>query len=165
MTVRLIFSDNGGIYLDTDVLALKSLKTLRKYPLTLVPSLPNTVSNGIILTEQNSPYLCLLEHNYYDYTPREFRLNSVVATKKLYDVFPHLVHLGETHRFFKPSFEEKYKLLTDRVDWSDSYLMHIWKHGIGGKIPKGPEEIRQMNNTLGDVMRYVYYGSKDILLN
>ena len=158
-----LFSDNGGIYLDTDVLVLKSLATLRRHPTTMVPSLANTISNGFIITRQNSPYLCLLQHNYFDYQPESFRLNSVLATKKLYDLYPWMVHLGKTEAFFNPSWTNRTQLITDHVDWSNNYLMHIWTRGIGADIPINPKQIRHMNNTLGDIMRYVYYGSRDLL--
>ena len=123
----------------------------------------NTISNGVILTEKYSPFLCLFGHNYYDFDPKLWRTNSVLATKRIYDIFPHLVHLEKTEAFFNPKYADRAMLIGGHIDWSENYVMHIWRGSIGGTIPKYPNDIRKMNNTLGEVMRYVYFGSKELV--
>ena len=52
-------------------------------------------------------------------------------------------------------------LYRGHMDWSDSYTMHIWKRQ--GHVPDTPDETQALDSTLGEVMRFVYYGDKKLI--
>ena len=72
---KLYVSAYGGIYLDTDVLVLKSLDPLRVHKLTLGVSGPNEISNGIIIARRGAPFLRMWLENYHSYVPGVWGLN------------------------------------------------------------------------------------------
>nr|XP_039250671.1 uncharacterized protein LOC120328293 [Styela clava] len=47
----------GGIYLDSDVIILKSMNPLRKYPFTIGRSTEYSLSNGVMLSEPDSSFI------------------------------------------------------------------------------------------------------------
>lgn len=65
-----LWSDYGGIYLDSDVLLLKSLDPLRTYPLTLgrVDGSRTEIANGIILAKSGTDFLRLWALTYATYS-------------------------------------------------------------------------------------------------
>ena len=154
----LYLSDNGGIYLDTDVIVLKSFDTLRKmYPLTLGRPSSVSVANGIIISAPRRPFICVWLNGYRDYDPASpgaWGKYSVITAHKLAQLFPRHIHIEE-RSLLHPSWAGELPLMFDKIyDWSNNYAMHIWKSLR--PVPKGPEDIQTLNTTLGQVMRHAY---------
>ena len=62
-----------------------------------------------------------------------------------------------------PSWAEAEQLFDWRTEWTnENYAFHIWKRY--GNVPADEEGIKALNTTLGEVMRYVYYGSRELVL-
>jgi len=152
-------SENGGIYLDTDVIVLKSFDPLRKtYPLTLGRETVSSIANGIIISTPRQPFLCVWYHGYRNYDPHEpgaWSYYSVITAHKLAELFPNHVHV-EDRSLVHPSWhEEEVSLLFEKhYDWSKNFAIHVWKRY--GRVPKDPRDIDNLNTTLGEIMRYVY---------
>ena len=151
-----VFVDNGGIYLDTDIIALKSLDPLRKYRTTLASADDGVISNGVILTEPHSPFLCMWLHNYHTYNRGIWGGNSVTAGYKLFQTFPDLIHREPKDSFYNPGYKNRMEMFTKHLDLSNNYLIHIFQNRE--KLPKEISEIDRMDNTLGDVLKFVYNG-------
>ena len=158
-----VFVDNGGIYIDTDVISIKSLDPLRKYKTTMASDTDRVLSNGVILTEPYSPFLCLWRHAYYRYTPRIWGGSSTIAGYKLFQTFPDLIHFEPRASFYNPDWRNRKKLVTEHLNISSNFLIHIFRGGIEKQLPKQLSDIDSMDNTLGDVMRFVHYGKTDLV--
>ena len=161
---KLYVSAYGGIYLDTDVLVLKSLDPLRVHKLTLGVSGPNEISNGIIIARRGAPFLRMWLENYHSYVPGVWGLNSVTFGHRLYELFPHLVHVEREH-LLRPTWKETdliYSTHGKYYDWRHSYTFHVSAEGRF-KVPENPEQLKGYDNTLGQVMRYIYFGSPKLL--
>ena len=75
----------GGIYLDPDVLVLRSFDPLRRMPLTLArehmkPFL--IISNGIIICRRGVVFMRLWLESYRTYDPDDWAYNSVRVPAK-----------------------------------------------------------------------------------
>lgn len=158
--VRLhIIKENGGIYLDTDVIVLKSFDPLReKYALTLGHSYPEALANGIIISAPHQPFICVWYHSYREYNkPRKDWWNyfSVKRAYTLSKLFPGHVHV-ESRSLMHPSFvkEELPLMFNKYYDLSNNYAIHVWKRKA--RVPSSPEEMGKVNSTLTAVMRRVY---------
>ena len=146
----------GGIYLDRDVLPVKSFDPLRVYDLVLGRELPGSLANGIIVARKGAPFLRIWHETYRDYRPKKWAYNSVSVPSLLSDLLPHLIHI-ELKSLVRPNYLET-KLLYDSVyDWSRNYCVHLYK-GRGVSRPSRPEDIDRKNSTVGQIMRLLYYG-------
>ena len=157
-------SDYGGIYLDTDMLILKTLDPLRVHKLTLGVSGPEEISNGIIIAQRCALFLRMWLENYHNYVPRIWGYNSVTVGYLLYKLFPHLVHVEKEH-LLRPTWKETdliYSIHNKSYNWSQNYSFHVSAENRF-KVPKTPEQLKGYNNTLGQVMRYIYFGNPKLL--
>ena len=154
----------GGIYLDTDVLILKSFDPLRKYNLVLGRATKTTIANGIMIARKGALFLRLWLENYRNYNRDIFGGNSVVFSNLLQKLYPHLVYveldslLGPTYR----QLEYMYGINNKFFDWSKSLSIHIFGENQY-RVPGTPEQLKGFNSTLGQVMRYIYFGSPNLL--
>lgn len=90
--------EHGGIYLDLDVLIIKSFDPLRKYmyPCTVGLENPNRVCGGIIVCAADSVFLKLwMEHYIYDYKIWTWAYNSGLVPTSLARRYPDLIHIEE----------------------------------------------------------------------
>ena len=53
--------------------------------------------------------------------------------------------------------------MTEHLNISSNFLIHIFRGGIEKHLPKQLGDIDSMDNTLGDVMRFVHYGKTDLV--
>ena len=147
------------------MLILKSLDPLRVHTLTLGRPLPVALSNGIMLARKGALFLRMWLENYRNYDPSSWGGNSVLFSNSLHKLYPHLVHVEETRLVRPNSRELAYLYGADNkfYNWTQSYSMHIYGETKGYKLPKTPEQLKGYNNTLGQVMRHIYFGSPDLL--
>ncbi|CAH1785166.1 unnamed protein product, partial [Owenia fusiformis] len=104
----LILNRNGGICLDTDVIALKSFDPLRVYPFTMgSESITKWVllSGGIILSEPGSTFLKIWINNYVDDQSSQWAYNSGKMPTKIAARFPEDIHIEMTS-LHRPSHKE-----------------------------------------------------------
>lgn len=98
--------------------------------------------------------------SYNNYDPSKWGDNSVLMAEKLARKFPDLIHVFEHHCAFYPHglvlYNQNYK-------WSHSYGLHIYKTGHIPELQKiNFETVRNINNTIGAVFRYILFGSKEL---
>ena len=65
------------------------------------------------------------------------------------------------YRLTTPDWEERYKLWNEVIDWRDLYVVHVMGHHR--EDTSTPESIKTLDSTFGQVMRYIYYGSPDVI--
>ena len=161
-TIKLIYtmcccvSDYGGIYLDWDVLALRSFHPLRQYEVTLGRETKVSLANGIILAKRAPAFLRIWLETYRSYRSNEWAAHSTQMPHKLLQLFPHLLHVEETS-LVRPNFNEKDLLFRGHYPWQNNYAMHVWKKK--GPVPQNSTQLKGLNSTLGDIMRHVLYAT------
>ena len=155
------FLDNGGIYLDTDIIVLRSFDPLRRFATTLGRETSYGLGSGIILAEPNSVFIHLWLNSFKSYNPWPWNWAkyAVWTPHVLARQFAEEIHIEET-RLQHPTWAQSDQLCEKLYDWSENYAVHVWKRFC--EVPQTVEEINSLNNTLGEVFRYVYYGSKKL---
>ena len=82
--------------------------------------------------------------------------NSACVTYQLYLQRPDLVHV-EPEKFTTPDCQNRHLLWDTVIDWRQLNVIHVMTHKIEASFL--PENIKRLNKTFGEVMRFVYYGS------
>ena len=157
-------SANGGIYLDTDIIVLRSFNPLRFHPSTLGRETSYGLGSGIIVGEPLSKFICIWLHAYRNYNPWPWHwaAYAVWAPHNLAKIFPDDINI-EKNTLHSPSWQETEQIYKMTIDWSEKYAIHVWhRYGYVPTQPESPGGIEHLNNTLGQIMRYVYYGDKEI---
>lgn len=150
--------DNGGIYLDLDVLVLRSFTPLLNYTVVLGRETSTTLGNNVILAAAKAPFLCLWRQLYSDYSPWPWnwaRFSTWEPHTLATLLPPHIGPHVESDAFQRPNYYQLDSMFHGHFNWSSSYAMHVWHRW--GSVPESLEQMNSADNTLGDVMRYVYH--------
>lgn len=158
--------DYGGIYMDLDVIVLKSLKPLMcKNEMILGAETEVKLNTGFMLAKPGARFIKLWL-NYYlvNYEPHVWDFNAVCVPFNLWRLHTDLVHV-ELRSFHHPNWrsdEVKY-IFNPRFhyDWSQNYVMHTWYRSYGRKHTPG--DIKMLNTTLGQMFRFIWYGKQDLI--
>ena len=159
----IIFIDIGGIYLDTDVIVLKSFDPLRRYTFTLGQEDDIKLGNGVIVSQPNDTFLEKWFNTY-----RTFRYNETWAyhdteiPMKLYKMFPKYIHVEKTS-INRPNWHRRELdiIYKRQYLWRGNYCIHLWFRFH--KIQHNLTDIRKMKTTFGEIVRYVLFGSSELL--
>lgn len=116
--------------------------------------------SALIYAEKGALFIEKQIDSYNNYDPSKLGDNSVLMAEKLARKFPDLIHVFEHHCAFYPHglvlYNQNYK-------WSHSYGLHIYKTGHIPELQKiNFETVRNINNTIGAVFRYILFGSKEL---
>lgn len=124
---------------------------------------PPKLIAGIIVGRRNATFLRLLYESYKNnYRWWDWDYNCARIAYQLYLKRPDLLHV-EPYRLTTPDWTERRKLWNDVIDWSDLYVVHVMAHFEHSDEVYTPENIRRVNTTFGQIMRYVYYGSPEMI--
>ena len=141
---------------------LRSFDPIRTYGLTLARESSHALSNGIILAKRSSLFIQIWLEAYITFNPSQWGEHSVIMAQNLFSLFPHLVHVEES-KLLTPPYGERYVLFkSGAFDWKNNYAVHVWKKPgtipshILETIPSHPREMQSLNNSLGDIMRFMY---------
>ena len=159
-----ILMEQGGIYLDTDVLLIKSLDPLRKYEFVLGEEKadPLLLCSSIILANKKAPFLKLwMEHYLMDRQVKNWGYNSGKVPTVISKRYPDLIHIVQEH-FQHPSWSElDYLYGMKAYPWREHYTLHLWHSVLSVHDPKkmdiSPDTIKTLNSTYGQVARHIYY--------
>lgn len=158
-----ILLEYGGIYLDYDVIVLRSFDPLRVYDATLGKEKPPKFIAGIIVARKNAPFVKLWYESYRNnYRPIDWDFNCARVTYQLYQKRPDLLHV-EPYRFTTPDWTERENLWNKVIDWKGMglYVIHVMLHLNWQEYT--PENVKSLNSTFGQVVRYIYYGSPSLI--
>ncbi|ELU04130.1 hypothetical protein CAPTEDRAFT_219581 [Capitella teleta] len=152
---------HGGIYLDLDVIILRSFDSLLKHDVTMGAESPDLLGSGLILSKADSTFLKLWLETYRNFTDGDWNRFSVRKPMEIAKAHPDLLHI-EWFGFHRPNwFEREWIYSTGLLwDWSENFAMHLWYRTHDTEYE--PESIRKLNSTLGEVFRFVFYGSGNI---
>ncbi|OWF41655.1 uncharacterized protein LOC110462107 [Mizuhopecten yessoensis] len=158
-----VLEDQGGIFLENDVIVLKPFTPLRKYAFTMgleYHSNPGRLNNGIIVAKKNATFLNIWRETYRNFTEREWDEHSSIIPYHLQYQFPHLIHVEERSLNY-PSGPDRRLIYQDIYDWGDNYAIHLWYdlHAL----THSPNDIKSMNTTFGQIARYVYYNTTKLM--
>ncbi len=168
-----VLSENGGIYLDLDVIVVRSFDPLRRFPCTVGTELIKNekvlvVCGAVVICSRQSQFLHFWLQSFIDdYRQEMWAYNSGRVPTILWQKYPDLVHVEKTS-FFRPAwFQLDQIFLNKPYDWKEkNYLIHLWNSILEEKkyIPEPTfENIRTWNGTFGEIARYVLYGSPDVI--
>ena len=133
-----VLSQFGGIYLDTDVYVVQSLKRFFKYEMTLDWDRDKTLELQTIIAYKNARFLRLWLESYQFYDPTQWVYNSeVLPTKVILVNRPDLIH--RVYGKFGPWGPTVCPLLysTYYEDWqTEYYAFHLYMRGNSLKYHK-----------------------------
>lgn len=161
-----ILLKQGGMYIDFDVIALRSLDKLRVYPCTLgvesgSEQTAGLVNAGLILAEPNSTFIRRWLDSYRNYNAKSVEkggwlVNSGIVPTNLTRQHPNTVHV-ESNILHDTSG----LIFSTYLNLTDIYVIHMWLHLWKhysveiGKIMSICDSLG-MNNTYGDLARRFY---------
>lgn len=161
-----ILKQFGGIYMDLDVVILKSLRPLMCYEMTMGQETEVKVNNGIILAIPGARFIDYwLDVYHLNFNPNIFDFNSVKTAYSLWQKHSSLLHIeprSMNHPNWRPN-EIKY-IYTQNMsyNWKNNYCLHLWYRTQ--KREHDPTTIKTINSTLGQVFRYIWYGSSKLIM-
>lgn len=146
--------------MDTDEYFLRPGDELRNSNCTMGKAHDRSIGSALIYAEKGALFIEKWIDSYNHYDPSKWGDNSVLMAEKLARKFPDLIHVFEHHCAFYPHglvlYNQNYK-------WSHSYGLHIYKTGHIPELQKiNFETVRNINNTIGAVFRYILFGSKEL---
>lgn len=159
----LVLQEMGGIYLDTDVIALKSFDPLREYPFTMgleYHGEPGRVNNGVIISKPNATFLNVWKLTYESFSSSEWDYHSCVIPYLLRNRYSNILHI-EHKTLVYPSGPDRNLIYDAIYDWSNNYSIHLWYRLY--QIEHNPESVKMMNTTYGQIARFVLYNSSDLI--
>ncbi|XP_014678704.1 PREDICTED: uncharacterized protein LOC106818518 [Priapulus caudatus] len=157
-----IIRSHGGIYLDFDVVVLKSFDPLRVHDCVLgvesgkAAGTRNMTNAGVIIGAKNATFLNMWYDGYRDYRENWLYNSAVVPNKlrakhgQLLHVDPNIWHDTSGHIF--KSF----------ADLSHTYAYHMWVNHNFRNVPGvnkhdiNPQDAFLMNNTFGELLLRFY---------
>jgi len=142
-----ILMREGGIYLDMDVICLKSFAPLLKHSFVMGKQETRGLCNAVILAAQNAPFLRAWHEGYRSFrsSGRDNRWDehSVLLPNALATEFPSDIHVEGPGSFFWPSykspdplwkecspesaFSEQEQLADDYQTLGNSFCIHLWE--------------------------------------
>ncbi|KAL5020457.1 hypothetical protein ScPMuIL_003349 [Solemya velum] len=157
-----VLKEYGGIYLDTDVIVLRSFEFLRNYTYTMGMEGDVTFCNAIILAQKNATFLHQWYQSYKTYNPKEWAVHSGVKSFQLFKQFPDLIHVMNKTSFFTPSWGQKQLIYKDNYDWSGNIALHLYSVHKQPFKEETIETIKYLNTTLGSLARFVLFNEKKL---
>lgn len=166
-----ILKKYGGIYLDMDVVVLKSFDDLRIHDCVLGvetgPHKPtfNVTNAGVILAKPDSTFLDMWYEGYRHYNGKCWLCNSGYMPNRIRKKHPNLVHIEP-----KIWHDTGLNIFKKHINLTGIYAYHMWvyfgmyHHPVPGLnfANLKPENIYKLNNTFGDLIRRFYVNSYDL---
>lgn len=159
----LVSAEYGGIYLDTDVLVLKSFDPLRNYSTVMGRETDDKLNNGIIVARRGATFLRLMQAAYRSYRGHNesWEYTPVVLPHRLAAIFPDLIHIERTS-IARPNMDEAEmrRFFRGVYDWSNNYCVHVWTNNGRYRLPSQPPKTSLRNWTLCNIIYYILYDKK-----
>lgn len=121
----------GGIYLDVDVLCLRSFKSLLHYECVLGEEHNEGLCNAVILAQPNSPFLRRWFAEYSSFNDQQWNEHSVRVPRRLADAHPDQLHIEPPTAFYWPMHWPNHLaqfFLSPGSCFSErSFCVHLWE--------------------------------------
>lgn len=156
-----ILYERGGIYLDLDVIVMKSFDEFLEFELVMGEEgyKPRKgLCNAVILAKPEARFLRRWLCEYKDFTDIKWNQFSVKTPYKLSLMYPEEIHVLGYKKFFWPMwFEEDLKMLfsDSDLDLSENYTLHLWQHGSYEKYLKdlNPNYVISVETVFNKIVR------------
>lgn len=154
MEVMLLY---GGLYGDTDIVAVRSFDALLNYSITMGRDAPGTVSNGIIFAHRGAPYLYLFHYSYRTFKTSEWVEHSTVGNQEIYRRCPELLRV-ESRNLIVPDFTRRKDMFNVSISLNldAAYSIHVWHRDF--PFEPNPMLLLMWNCSAATVFRNTYYG-------
>ncbi len=121
----------GGIYLDTDVILLRSLEKLLDFPMVMGMEGDYGLCNGVLIGSKNNPFLQRWYFEYQNFDDNNWNHHSVILPKKMARENPTEIVLLASSAFYEPTFSEVESKIFNTgnvmVDLaSKQFALHLW---------------------------------------
>lgn len=127
--------ENGGIYLDTDMLILKDISPLLDKDLVLGEEESGIISAGMIASAKGHPFI-KKALDYYDANPNELITIPRILTK-VWQEYPKKEDVRILSKeFFYPYNSEEIKSWDRKTVPNNCYGVHMWNYSWGSPINK-----------------------------
>uniref|UniRef100_A0A060T4Z4 ARAD1C45760p n=1 Tax=Blastobotrys adeninivorans TaxID=409370 RepID=A0A060T4Z4_BLAAD len=140
MRLRVMYEE-GGIYMDTDTIALRSFERLRHNPRGLIlgsegPS-RNGLANGVILARKHSNFIRKWIDSYVDFVVGEWNDHSVIKPKELSEQYPEEICKLAPSVYYWPMYPKEHidymhEELSD--DQAKEFIERVERYG-GSMLP------------------------------
>ncbi|XP_002122051.2 uncharacterized protein LOC100184557 [Ciona intestinalis] len=154
-----ILLETGGIYMDDDVVVLKSLDSLRNNEMVLGEENYDALANSIIMASPNSWFLKKWFTYYKDFNDTKWSESSCFVPWSLWHLFPSTINVVK-ERMLRPNWEEIKFLYHELWDWRDNYTVHLYSRfmiNVDGTPERSLQELSVLNTTYGEIARYVLW--------
>ena len=150
----------GGIYMDLDMVILKSLDPLRVYNTTVGRATFFTLSNGLIISKPDAEFLNIWHSSYKTFDDSKWVEHSAIIPFKLSRKHPDSIHV-EDRKLQRPNWSEKEWIFGKKIyNLTENYSLNLAYRFYN--IDHNQDDIKHMDSTAGNVFRYIYYGTNDI---
>nr|XP_039261511.1 uncharacterized protein LOC120337701 [Styela clava] len=170
-----ILKEQGGIYLDFDVITLKSLDPIRIHQSAVGRSKSDKASNGIIFSEQDSTFINVWINMYKSYDPVKRRSLAFWGLVVPYSIYlenkeTNIVHMDEI-LFNRPNpyLDGLDSTTSAHFSVEDNYFLHIHPKAIleteyDIKLDDWDDErLRTFDSVYGQAARIALFGSPDLV--
>ncbi|XP_070545486.1 uncharacterized protein [Ptychodera flava] len=162
-----ILAEHGGIYMDLDVIVLRSLTPLRHYDFVMGRESKIGLNNGIIVSSKDSEFLRLYHKGYRRYENQCWNCNSVLYPGYLAEAHPNLIHVEETS-LVQPSHRDTDLIFLGHFPWWEGhYTIHTWirvfLNRSSAKVKFTRENILSWDTAFGELCRYIYHGNANFV--
>ncbi|XP_067649562.1 uncharacterized protein [Haliotis asinina] len=155
----------GGIYVDLDVIAVKSFEPLYHFDVTMGYETPDGLCNGIMVAKPWADFMRIWYKEYKTFDDKVWGYHSVNLPAILAHKYPKLIHTEATsmnHPNPGESFALQYG--AKPFDWQNkNYAVHTWIRTqlIAHKL--NAWSIRTWDCAAGEMFRYFYFGDKALI--
>jgi len=163
--VRLhVLLEIGGIYVDDDVITLRSLDELRRTnDFVLGEENYDALANSIIMANKNSWFLKRWFQEYKTFNDSIWSESSCFVPWSMWQLFPNDIHVVK-EKMLRPNWEEITYMYRELFDWSENFTVHLFSRfmpHVDGTAERTLMELAVLNTTYGEIARHVFWDSKD----
>ena len=147
----------GGIYFDTDVLALRSFEPLLNVSDVIMAHQDDdkgTACNAVIIGKKNASFLLRVYDAYQSFDANCWDCHSVRLTGRLAAIYSNEIRVLPSINFFYPSFYQGNVFFhSNRYNFSSNYATHLWNKLLNHELRVlTPERILMGNFTLARML-------------
>lgn len=150
----------GGMYADSDILALRNLDQLLQHSVTMARESQYAISNAVIFSEAHAPHFYLWHLAYRTFQATEWGEHSVIGNHKVWAMCPQHVHVEETS-LLTPSLHEAHRLYKDNMNLSLSYTVHLWWREHREFVAE-PRSVRSSKCLAARLLNNIYLGQCEV---
>ena len=148
----------GGIYLDIDVLVLRSFGPLLNLSDVVMAHENDDLTiacNAVIISKRNAAFIRRWYDAYQSFNQSCWACHSVVLPGKLAAMYPNEIRVLPTRTFFRPGWNERDIFLqANGYDFSANYATHLWNSLNNVLLAElTPEYALKSNSTLAGMLR------------